>query len=117
MAKELVSHPRRAGRSLRFVYLDEAGISNEPFTVVAGFILHVDSQYDDFVACLSSMARELFCNGVPKQWELYTTIDAVGERPFGSHLLVHGVSSLTLRHASASLLSQRYTVPLCRVAR
>ena len=53
---------------MRFVYLDEAGIFNEPFTVVAGFILHVDSQYDDFVACLSSMARGLFCNGVPKQF-------------------------------------------------
>ena len=45
---------------MRHLYLDEAGTSNEPFTVVAGFMLHVDDQYQDVVDFLDSMARELF---------------------------------------------------------
>ena len=51
---------RSTGKIVRHVYFDESGISGEPFTVVAGFILHVDDQYQPFVDCLDSMARELF---------------------------------------------------------
>ena len=44
---------------MRHVYLDEAGVGDEPFTVVAGLMLHVDDQYRDFQRRLLSMAREL----------------------------------------------------------
>ena len=70
MLEDVASRPREAGcgKIVRFVYLDEAGISTEPVTVVAGFMLHVDSQYRDFMVSLNSIAHELFCDGVPQNF-------------------------------------------------
>ncbi len=48
--------PVRGGKPVRYVYVDEAGISaNEPFTVVAGIIVHADSQYAYLEQSLSSL--------------------------------------------------------------
>lgn len=47
---------------LRHVYFDEAGLANpkhEPFTVVAGVMLHVDDQYNPIQKYLLGMADDL----------------------------------------------------------
>jgi len=47
---------------MRHIYFDEAGIGNpevEPYTVVAGIVLHVDNQYDSLRKYLLDMADDL----------------------------------------------------------
>lgn len=47
---------------MRHIYFDEAGIGNpevEPYTVVAGIVLHVDNQYDSLQKYLLDMADDL----------------------------------------------------------
>lgn len=56
-------------RMTRFVYLDEAGISNldqEPWCVVAGFVLHADGQWKGLDRYLSDMIDDIFPDGPPE---------------------------------------------------
>ena len=51
-----------SGLIMRHVYFDEAGIGNpdsEPYTVVAGIMLHVDKQYEALQKYLLDMADDL----------------------------------------------------------
>lgn len=55
----------------RFVYLDEAGISNldqEPWCVVAGFILHADGQWKGLDRYLGDMIDDIFPDGPPEDF-------------------------------------------------
>ncbi len=71
--RDAITRPAQGadGEIVRHVYLDEAGIAGEDFTVVAGFMLHVDNQYKDFVNCLDSMARELFGNDLSRNFAFH----------------------------------------------
>ena len=54
--------PQNSDLIMRHIYFDEAGIGNpniEPYTVVAGIVLHVDNQYDSLQKYLLEMANDL----------------------------------------------------------
>lgn len=58
----MIGSPQSAELVLRHVYFDEAGIGNpdiEPYTVVAGVMLHVDDQYTPLQTYLLEMADNL----------------------------------------------------------
>lgn len=58
-------------RMTRFVYLDEAGISNpeqEPWVVVAGFVLHADGQWKGLDRYLGDMIDDIFPEGPPEDF-------------------------------------------------
>ena len=58
----MIGSPQSAELVLRHVYFDEAGIGNpdiEPYTVVAGVMLHVDYQYTPLQTYLLDMADDL----------------------------------------------------------
>lgn len=58
----MIGSPQSAELVLRHVYFDEAGIGNpdiEPYTVVAGVMLHVDLQYTPLQTYLLEMADDL----------------------------------------------------------
>ena len=44
---------------VRHAYFDEAGISQEPYTVVAGIMIHVDAQYRGLQKYILDMADDL----------------------------------------------------------
>ncbi|MCH8977215.1 MAG: DUF3800 domain-containing protein [Proteobacteria bacterium] len=55
-------YPLNGKKIMRHFYLDEAGIGNpkiEPYTVVAGFLLHVDNQYEMLRKYILDMADNL----------------------------------------------------------
>lgn len=56
---------------MRFVYLDEAGIANpkqEPYTVVAGVMMHIDGQYGPLQKYLLDMADDVVGKDRPKDF-------------------------------------------------
>ena len=58
----MIVSPQSPELVLRHVYFDEAGIGNpdtEPYTVVAGVMLHVDDQYTPLQTYLLDMADDL----------------------------------------------------------
>ena len=68
--------PLEGNRLVRFAYIDEAGISDkrhEPVLVVAGVLVHADTQWKTLEACLAKIANDDHPKRLPPGFVLHAT--------------------------------------------
>jgi hypothetical protein len=73
----------RGASPLRFVYLDEAGVSApQPVVVVAGLIVHADKHWRRLHARLNELAQKCFPDGIPEGFFFHADDIMQGNKPF-----------------------------------